>query len=156
MLPSYTERHKSSEMSKKMETCTAPADSGRHSSQGSSSTVVSDIQDTRGKDRIAPADLEANKAADGSTHPNPGTSPSEKLPAKSQSAADPNLVDWDGPQDPLNPLNFPEWRKWTILLVIGSACLCVTCASSMAALTYPGMEEDFGVGREVSTLSITL
>lgn len=40
--------------------------------------------------------------------------------------------------------------------VLGVACACVTCCSSMASATYPGMEADFGVGREVCTLSISL
>src|ERR1700751_1673587 len=25
---------------------------------------------------------------------------------------EPNLVDWDGPDDPQNPQNWPRWRKW--------------------------------------------
>jgi hypothetical protein len=25
--------------------------------------------------------------------------------------ADPNVVDWDGPEDPANPMNWPSWRK---------------------------------------------
>lgn len=24
---------------------------------------------------------------------------------------DPNIVDWDGPDDPENPMNWPTWRK---------------------------------------------
>jgi hypothetical protein len=40
--------------------------------------------------------------------------------------------------------------------VLGVACACVTCCSSMASATYPGMEADYGVGREVCTLSISL
>lgn len=24
---------------------------------------------------------------------------------------DPNIVDWDGPDDPQNPMNWPTWRK---------------------------------------------
>ena len=40
-----------------------------------------------------------------------------------------NIVDWEGPDDPQNPLNRSTTRKWVILLVLGSATLCVTCAS---------------------------
>lgn len=67
-----------------------------------------------------------------------------------------NLVDWDGPDDPRNPLNFSSARKWLIILVVGSATLCVTCTSSMVASTYGGMEREFGVSREVATLGLTL
>lgn len=31
---------------------------------------------------------------------------------------DPNVVDWDGPDDPENPLNWPEGRKWLSLSLI--------------------------------------
>ena len=67
-----------------------------------------------------------------------------------------NVVDWDGPNDSQNPLNKSEAAKWTILLVLGSATLCVTCASSMIASTYPGVQEDFDVSREVATIPLTL
>ena len=26
------------------------------------------------------------------------------------SAVDPNIVDWDGPNDPMNPMNWPGWK----------------------------------------------
>lgn len=39
------------------------------------------------------------------------------------------IVGWTGPDDPQNPLNYSAIRKWTILSVLGSATLCVTCAS---------------------------
>lgn len=67
-----------------------------------------------------------------------------------------NLVGWDGPDDPKNPINFTETKKWTIMIAIGTATLACTCASSMVASTYEGMMEDFNVSREVATLSLTL
>lgn len=66
------------------------------------------------------------------------------------------LVNWDGDDDPSNPLNFTETRKWVIMMTIGTATLACTCASSMVASTYEGMMEDFNVSREVATLSLTL
>jgi hypothetical protein len=35
-------------------------------------------------------------------------------------AADPNIVDWDGPDDPANPMNWSERRKWTTVTVVSS------------------------------------
>lgn len=67
-----------------------------------------------------------------------------------------HIVDWDGPDDPANPVNFTPLRKWTILMVIGSSCFAVTCASSMVASNYPQMEVDFNISRVVATLGITL
>lgn len=66
------------------------------------------------------------------------------------------IVNWDGPDDPKNPINFSEAKKWTIMITIGTATLACTCASSMVASTYEGMMEDFNVSREVATLSLTL
>jgi len=66
------------------------------------------------------------------------------------------LVEWDGDNDPLNPINFTETKKWTIMITIGTATLACTCASSMVASTYEGMMEDFNISREVATLSLTL
>lgn len=66
------------------------------------------------------------------------------------------VVSWDGDDDPANPLNKSSSRKWFILCILGSATMCVTCASSMTAATYIGLERDFGVSREVATLSLSL
>ncbi len=43
-----------------------------------------------------------------------------------------------------------------MVAVLGVACACVTCCSSMAADTYPGMEEEFNVSQEVCILSVSL
>lgn len=75
---------------------------------------------------------------------------------KAQEENDPDLVDWDGPEDPLNPLNTKGWRKWLLIFIVGSATLCTTCASSMVASTYTGMMEEFDISHEVATLALTL
>jgi hypothetical protein len=31
---------------------------------------------------------------------------------------DPNVVDWDGTNDPENPQNWPEKKKWTVVAVM--------------------------------------
>lgn len=31
---------------------------------------------------------------------------------------DPNIVDWDGPDDPENPMNWPEKKKWLNVAVL--------------------------------------
>lgn len=32
--------------------------------------------------------------------------------------ADPNIVDWDGPDDPQNPMNWPDSKKWLNVAVL--------------------------------------
>ena len=40
--------------------------------------------------------------------------------------------------------------------VLALSCACVTCCSSMASDTYDGMTAEYGISREVATLSISL
>lgn len=42
-----------------------------------------------------------------------------------KAAPDPNEVTFDGPDDPEDPLNFPTWRKWVIVVTIATASTCV-------------------------------
>ncbi|KAJ9104069.1 hypothetical protein QFC20_004646 [Naganishia adeliensis] len=73
-----------------------------------------------------------------------------------KAAPDPNEVTFDGPDDPEDPLNFPTWRKWIIVVTIASASTCVTCASSMAASTYAGLQRSFHISEEVAILTVSL
>jgi hypothetical protein len=36
---------------------------------------------------------------------------------------DPDIVDWDGPDDPENPLNWPARRKWTLIFILAMVTL---------------------------------
>lgn len=38
---------------------------------------------------------------------------------------DPNEVDFDGPDDPFNPLTQPIWRKWVSVFTVASGAICV-------------------------------
>ena len=37
-----------------------------------------------------------------------------------KATVDPNVVDWDGPDDPKNPMNWSEKHKWTIIGVVSA------------------------------------
>jgi len=64
-------------------------------------------------------------------------------------------VSFDGDTDPLSPRNKTTLRKWGIVLIGSSCSLCVTCASALYTSTYPQLEKDFGVSRELATLGLT-
>lgn len=66
------------------------------------------------------------------------------------------VVGLTGPHDPSSPLNLSRSQKWTIVVIISSCSFCVTCASSMIPLSYPGMEAEFAIGQEVATLGLSL
>jgi len=69
---------------------------------------------------------------------------------------DPNLVDWDGPDDPGNPMNFPEWKKWMITVVAGLMTFSVTFASSVFSTATTVTSQLFGVSSEVMILGTSL
>ena len=45
-------------------------------------------------------------------------------------------VDWDGPDDPMNPKNMATARKWLVVVTLAFGSLCVTCTSSLYTITY--------------------
>ena len=69
---------------------------------------------------------------------------------------DPNLVDWDGPDDPDNPLNWPQWKK---LLTTFLLCLMTFAIYIGSAIITPGIPDiayDYGVSEVAATLSLTM
>ena len=44
----------------------------------------------------------------------------KKEPDPMKPGGDPNIVDWDGPDDPKNPINWSEKLKWANIAVIAS------------------------------------
>lgn len=56
---------------------------------------------------------------------------------------DPNLVDWNGPDDPEKPLNWPKKKKWTNMMLIAALTLLTPFGSSMFAPGVPKMMEEF-------------
>lgn len=56
---------------------------------------------------------------------------------------DPNIVWWDGPDDPANPLNWPTWRKAVNCGFISLLTFVTPLASSIFAPGVPGLMADF-------------
>lgn len=79
-----------------------------------------------------------------------------QTPNQHQEPSDPNLIEWDGPNDPENPMNFPRWRKWMITIVLGFATFCITFASSVFSTATQVTAEQFGVSNEVMVLGTSL
>ena len=69
------------------------------------------------------ADLEKGEQSNvGSTHSDDRTLGAE-APAREGEETDPTIVDWDGPDDPANPMNWPEGRKWGLIAVLAAVTL---------------------------------
>lgn len=74
-----------------------------------------------------------------------------------RSQRDPNLVSWDGPDDPHNPKNWSIKRKWAATLVVSSFTFISPVSSSMVAPALGAISREFNITNEVEkslTLSI--
>jgi multidrug resistance protein len=66
-----------------------------------------------------------------------------------RSVKDPNLVSWDGPDDPENPKNWTEKKKWAATLIVSSFTFISPVSSSMVAPALPAMARQFGITQEI-------
>ena len=73
-----------------------------------------------------------------------------------QQNKDPNLVQWDGPDDKENPMNWPTWRKWAISLSMAGMTFVVTFASSVFSTATVATAKEFHVSEEVMVLGTAL
>ncbi|CCH61306.1 hypothetical protein TBLA_0E02520 [Henningerozyma blattae CBS 6284] len=78
------------------------------------------------------------------------------LKGKEGTEFDPFLVDWHGPDDPENPLNWKPWKKGLIMFEV----MLLTSINYMGSSIYtPGQEEiqrEFHVGHVVATLNLSM
>lgn len=72
--------------------------------------------------------------------------------APQEEASDPDIVDWDGPDDPANPLNWPMKKKWSIIAALGAVTFITPLASSFFA---PGVPQVMLAFEEQSNLMAT-
>jgi multidrug resistance protein len=82
-----------------------------------------------------------------STHTDERTLSGDTSIQEPQEPRDPNLVDWDGPDDPANPQNWAASRKWGIIAALGAVTLITPLASSFFA---PGVPQVLNTFNETS------
>ncbi len=80
----------------------------------------------------------------------------EESKKKKQEAKDPNLIEWNGPDDPENPQNWPNGKKWRVTMALALMTFCVTFASSVFSNATVAVANLYGVSTEVSTLGTSL
>lgn len=66
------------------------------------------------------------------------------------------VIDFDGPDDPMRPINWPLKKKVITTAMYGFTTAGATLASSIYSSGVQQVSHRFDVGREVSTLGITL
>lgn len=106
-----------------------------------------------------PSNMDLEKGSDeGALEDNEkeGNSSTPSALAEQPPPKDPNLVEWDGPDDPANPLNWPRKKRWLLTVILATNTWIVTFASSISASAVGPQSEEFGVSTVVMTLATTL
>lgn len=67
-----------------------------------------------------------------------------------------NLVGWNGPDDPENPMNWPRSKKFFVTVLYASVTFCLTFASSVFSTATEITARKFDVSNEVMTLGTSL
>jgi hypothetical protein len=60
-----------------------------------------------------------------------------------ETVVDPNIVDFDGPDDPENPMNWKASKKWGMVVLISAITFLTPLASSMFAPGVPEVMREF-------------
>ncbi|KIW57825.1 hypothetical protein PV05_02383 [Exophiala xenobiotica] len=69
----------------------------------------------------------------------------------SGTAEDPYLVEYI-PFDRRNPMEWPDWKKWFITLIVALATLAVSLVASAYSAAIPQIMQEFGCSEEIATL----
>ncbi|KAI3396935.1 hypothetical protein diail_11548 [Diaporthe ilicicola] len=77
-------------------------------------------------------------------------------PLVHQKTSEADLVDFDGPDDPYRPMNWPTKKKVTTTLLYGLVTMSATWASSAYSAGTSQISEGFHVSSQVATLGTTL
>ncbi|KAI0275253.1 MFS general substrate transporter [Gloeopeniophorella convolvens] len=103
-------------------------------------------------------DAQQVEEAVGSGREVPSDLPSKADPSKVDPAEEgsPELVTWDGSNDPENPHNWSVKYRWFITLLISINNLNVTYASSSPSTTVPFVQQALHTSKEVSYLVTTV
>ncbi|KAI9735398.1 MAG: hypothetical protein M1818_006404 [Claussenomyces sp. TS43310] len=80
----------------------------------------------------------------------------EEAAEQKEHELDPNVIVFDGPDDPGNPQNWSTLRRGCITVMLGLMTLCVTFASSVFSTATVATAELFDVSEEVMILGTSL
>ncbi|KUI56335.1 hypothetical protein VP1G_03671 [Cytospora mali] len=94
-----------------------------------------------------------NNAEEGRQTPSAG----EKEASADEADPDPNVVDWDGPDDPANPRNWPKKKKMLNVALVSLSVLYSNIATTMFAPGASKLAEEFDITSSiVATLTVTI
>ncbi|KAH7397700.1 major facilitator superfamily domain-containing protein [Cadophora sp. MPI-SDFR-AT-0126] len=67
---------------------------------------------------------------------------------ESDETVDPNLVTWSSEDDPTNPINWPNRKRWTATLLVACFTFISPLASTMIAPSLDTIAEDFNISKD--------
>lgn len=82
----------------------------------------------------------------------------ERLLSHSQSHddyIDPKDLDWDGPDDKDNALNWPAWKKWYATFTVAIVCLCASLGSSLYVESVPYLTQEMHASQTLCIAGLT-
>ena len=85
-----------------------------------------------------------------------GEAPAAQDVMREHKLQNPDLVEWDGPDDPENPMNWPLKKKWTVTMLLSLMTLTITFASSVFSAATEVVAHEFDIGLEVAILGTSL
>lgn len=116
------------------------------------------LQERKSRERAAETDIDSSEAGDITEKDieREAQTPSSRRPSNQEPAKDPHLITWNGPDDPENPQNWPESKKWMVTIALSTMTFCITFASSVFSTATMVTAKQFQVGTEVTTLGTSL
>lgn len=76
---------------------------------------------------------------------------------RSTESRDSNRVGWEGSDDPANPKNWSEARKWSIIGIVGAITFISSLAPTMFAPGIPALQDEFNNhNSSLSTLLVSI
>ena len=139
--PSYSEKQEQYRLEPEISKASEKLDDLRAESESIASALQGD--GLEGEHNDGPNDLE--KATTRASHGSHG--PATRIVT---------AVDWNGPNDPENPLLWSTTKKVYQVGAIGSLAFAVTIGTSMISPAVPDIAEEFNVSRTASILTLTL
>ncbi|MCJ1241692.1 hypothetical protein MMC14_009698 [Varicellaria rhodocarpa] len=83
-------------------------------------------------------------------------SPAGEQP-RTETPRDPNLVSWDGPNDPNNPKNWTRGKKWTATIIVATYAFISPLSSTMIAPALGAIAKAFDISSAVeSQISLSI
>ncbi|PSN70043.1 MFS general substrate transporter [Corynespora cassiicola Philippines] len=155
--------HEDGEATHVNEDATSLEKSETHRRKSSSSSSESDSSSNENeeieKDDSGAGDITLDEVRGGipNEHDVEKHAPDLEKKKSTRSLKDPNLVTWDGPNDPANPKNWSVRRKWAATFLVSAFTLLSPVSSSMIAPALTSISEEFNITNEVEsqlTLSI--